>query len=380
MCELKVFLEFRDGEDARNICNPGRLVLISFLSAVGEGKRSVACAVSALKFTAALMGWQEFLCDLDCQVVSAWKQPVGPARACKEAMPLPLFAIAKLERAVIASGSFVKSMDTFLIVCFLVMFWGALRFSDLQRIEVETIELQGVIARGHCWKTKAPITGMPWGCLCAGIYGSWAPALAWVCKYMQAHDFMIAGPSGSRASFTYVMAQFRRILVSYGGIPADVVHNYSLHSLKATPLSWALQVEVEPTMSRLWGHHRSREHGEAMVREYGRDDVLPALRAQWKVLKAIWGGWVPLTPQARGGKSPVAEYELEVKPRNHMGAPPACFRRVAPMEIVTRSLNRAQTGNAVAPLRLAAPQTRTPSTERVRTARSAIRLCRVFGY
>ena len=77
---------------------------------------------------------------------------------------------------------------------------------------------------------------------------------------------MIAGPSGSRASFTYVMAQFRRILVSYGGIPADVVHNYSLHSLKATPLSWALQVEVEPTMSRLWGHHRSSEHGEAMVR------------------------------------------------------------------------------------------------------------------
>ena len=126
--------------------------------------------------------------------------------------------------------------------------------------------MQGVIARGHCWKTKAPITGMPWGCLCAGIYGSWAPALAWVCKYMQAHDFMIAGPSGSRASFTYVMAQFRRILVSYGGIPADVVHNYSLHSLKATPLSWALQVEVEPTMSRLWGHHRSSEHGEAMVR------------------------------------------------------------------------------------------------------------------
>ena len=48
MCELKVFLEFRDGEDARNVCNPGRLVLISFLSAVGEGKRSVACAVSAL--------------------------------------------------------------------------------------------------------------------------------------------------------------------------------------------------------------------------------------------------------------------------------------------------------------------------------------------
>ena len=60
-------------------------------------------------------------------------------------MPLPLFAIAKLERAVRASGSFVKSMDTFLIVCFLVMFWGALRFSDLQRIEVETID-----AGCHC--------------------------------------------------------------------------------------------------------------------------------------------------------------------------------------------------------------------------------------
>ena len=49
------------------LLDPGRLVLISFLSAVGEGK--VVCAASAPKFTAAHMSWQELFSDLDSQVV-----------------------------------------------------------------------------------------------------------------------------------------------------------------------------------------------------------------------------------------------------------------------------------------------------------------------
>ena len=92
-------------------------------------------------------------------------------------MPLPLFAIAGIERAVMEEGAFKDSADTLLMVCLLLMFWGALRFSDLQHVEVWSMELQGDVVRGYCWKTKASARGMPWGCLCHGIYRSWAPAL-----------------------------------------------------------------------------------------------------------------------------------------------------------------------------------------------------------
>ena len=82
---------------------------------------------------------------------------------------------------------------------------------------------------------------------------------------------------------------------------------YTLHSLKVTPLSCALQLNIDNESRRLWGHHRCRESGAAMASKYSRDDVLPALRAQLAVLQAICNGWVPLTPQARGGQRPLVE-------------------------------------------------------------------------
>ena len=65
---------------------------------------------------------------------------------------------------------------------------------------------------------------------------------------------------------------------------------------------------------RLWGHHRSRDSGEATAQKYGRDDVLPALRGQLKVVQAIRRGWCPLTPQARGARRPFPEARLLPKP------------------------------------------------------------------
>ena len=79
---------------------------------------------------------------------------VEPVTARREAMPLPLFAIAGVEREVMEEGACNESADTLLMVCLLLMFWGALRFSDLQRVEVWSMELQGDVVRGYCWKTK----------------------------------------------------------------------------------------------------------------------------------------------------------------------------------------------------------------------------------
>ena len=88
------------------------------------------------------------------------------------------------------------------------------------------------------------------------------------------------------------LSSLRRLLVQKAQVPVDSAWNYSLHSLKATGLSWALQLDVDSVGRRFWGHHRCREPGEVMVARYSRDDVLPVLRAQLQVLRAIRRAYV----------------------------------------------------------------------------------------
>ena len=60
-----------------------------------------------------------------------------------------------------------------------------------------------------------------------------------------------------------------------------------------------------------------------MAAKYSRDDVLPAVRAQLQVLKALRCGWVPLTPQARGGATPVEETALDLSCKDMLEYPKA---------------------------------------------------------
>ena len=85
-----------------------------------------------------------------------------------------------------------------------------------------------------------------------------------------------------------------------------MVAAYAVHSLTTTPLSWALQLEVVSDARRAWGHHRAKEPGAAMVAKYSRNDVLPAFRAQFHVIKAVRADWTPWAPQAPGGFATVA--------------------------------------------------------------------------
>ena len=57
-------------------------------------------------------------------------------------------------------------------------------------------------------------------------------------------------------------------------MPVEMVSSYTLHSMKATGLSWALQVGVDAVSRRVMGHHRAKDSGERMAGRYSRDDVL----------------------------------------------------------------------------------------------------------
>ena len=91
--------------------------------------------------------------------------------------------------------------------------------------------------------------------------------------------------------------------------------------LEVTGISWGLQFEIDGVSQSLWGHHRSRDSGEAMAQKYGKDDVLPALCGQLKVVQAIRRGWCLLTPQARCARRPFTEGRLLPKPSPLVSAP-----------------------------------------------------------
>ena len=255
------------------------------------------------------MGWSSFLEELDNAAVSAWC--VTNVRAArKEALPLALCTVANLEKAVHTDMACGGSSDLPFLTFFLLLLWGCLRFSDGQRVMVNELVSEFGLVRGSCWKTKTSHSSMPFGVLLLGIFNDWSGAVQSLQEQLADLDFLLRSASGDRASYTYALGHFRRLLVQRGGVPAEYVQMSTLHSLKVTPLSWALQLNIDKESRRLWGHHRCRESGAAMASKYSRDDVLPALRAQLAVLQAIRNGWVPLTPQARGGQRPLVEKGL----------------------------------------------------------------------
>ena len=82
--------------------------------------------------------------------------------------------------------------------------------------------------------------------------------------------------------------------------------NFTAHSMKATLLSWALQVPGIAEADRLrQGHHR---RGSAEL--YSRDDVLGQLRTQSAVRDAIRSGAHFSIPLHRGGQRPIQPIQV----------------------------------------------------------------------
>ena len=293
--------------------NPPLMDFVGYVQALlynGKTARGAKNGIASLKFVAALMGWGAWLTTLGHSVVVAWCEPQASLSPRKEALPLPLSVVSAFETKIHKDLDSVVTKDTLALVAFLLMIWGALRFSDAQRLALGSCQIERGILRGWCYRTKTSKDGMPFGVLTLGIHDCWDKGVSHLCDHLGHGDFLIPGPSGARASFAYALGQFRKLLVAIGGLSTAQARNYTLHSLKTTGLTWALQLDVDHVQRRLWGHHRGGDSGSKMTTKYSRDDVLPALRAQLKVLDSVRGGWVPLTPQARGSLPPVPESAL----------------------------------------------------------------------
>ena len=87
----------------------------------------------------------------------------------------------------------------------------------------------------------------------------------------------------------------RKFFVSVG-FGSDTASVYTLHSAKATVLSWMNQLLLSPSLRAMQGHHKVDS-----VTLYGRDDVWLPLSGQRALRRALLLGWRPTTPQHRGG-------------------------------------------------------------------------------
>jgi len=88
--------------------------------------------------------------------------------------------------------------------------------------------------------------------------------------------------------------------------------NYTLHSLKATLLSFGPQLgpAVDPDDRLQQGHHADPRKS---LHLYGRDSVWGSLRYQQTVITKIREGFRPKTAQHRGGQSTLVEPPVTVE-------------------------------------------------------------------
>eukprot|EP00438_Fugacium_kawagutii_P004482 Skav232405 [mRNA] locus=scaffold1077:767154:796497:- [translate_table: standard] len=289
--------------------DPSMPALLDFLNSLSDGarqdrgagrKRSALGVLSAMAFAAAKLSLTNLQKLLGEPLIQCWKS--GDKWKCgrvKEAMPVPFCALQRLEEEVAR----VNGDDKVLLCAILLMAWGSLRWSDIQRLDLQSISCDASSVRGWCWRTKSSARGMPWGILRSGCAASnWGDVLFSVIQNMRtqqpARDFLVAW-KGKPMPYAMMLAQFRRCLIVVAGLEHDVACKLTLHSLKCTLLSWALQCKIDAVERAAQGHHR--HHGTShCVQRYSRDDVAPQLSCQVQILAALKTGWRPGVPIQRG--------------------------------------------------------------------------------
>ena len=289
--------------------SPSLTQVVDFVKSLSEGVRSdrgrlraksASGVLAAMKFVAYKLQLSMLHASLTNPLVQAWsRQGMWDSMPVKEAVPLPLWVVRNLELATmqdLGDGEWV-------VLCCLLMIWGSLRWSDAQRMDLSSICSSRGEVRGWCWRTKSSPRGMPFGVLSKGCTGcNWgARFYDRVCQLRSQfpkRDFLV-GSFDKPIGYSCMLAQLRRCLVHFGGVPREHVHMFTLHSLKTTVLAWALQLQVAEPEKAAQGHHRFNGTARCVPR-YGRNDIIPAIRCQSKVIGAIAGGWVPSTPLNRG--------------------------------------------------------------------------------
>ena len=272
----------------------------------GNNRKGKALGVvAAMKFTASRLQLGVLLGRLRSPLLEPWGHAdKWQKRRPREANPLAFEVVEHLEAACLSA----PVEDVWLLLCFLLMLFCSLRWSDAQRVDLSSISCQEGCLRGWSWRCKQSATGMPWAVWCRGVTKrNWGIQFYKELTSMRAafpqKDFLI-GSAGRPVSYSTALAHFRRCLVLYGGVATKDVLSFTLHSLKCTFLAWAEEADASSKDRCAQGHHK--EPGvNGCVPKYGRNDTLAQLRCQQHVWDKLETGWHPGVPVDRGVGGPI---------------------------------------------------------------------------
>ena len=218
----------------------------------------------------------------------------------------------------------------------LCLIWASLRWNDGLWSPPSRVVLQAGSVSGLATRTKSCRASMPWGCQLLGLTGTSASCwgISWVNALQQcvadtsrifparAVDFLLPVLSPDSAHPVFVaplhrsraMPWLRSLLQEHWRLHSDLPPPsehalYGVHSCKATVLSWARQLHLDPELRRLQGHHRPSAM-EGSVRVYSRDDIGPMLKLQADIINKIRSGYRPLQPVARGSSKPLPDFRV----------------------------------------------------------------------
>ena len=224
-------------------------------------------------------------------------------RQRRESLPLPLGFLVFLER--LLRDEQAETAMRIVAGAFLVMVGASLRFSDVTHVKWNELSMDTLDLRGIVCRTKMARSDMPFAVAGDGMLGvvdcqgrAWPAVFLMLMSsvWQEARDCLGAGYVPDVLLFTcaefrpwsYAQALkiLRDLLAQHMPQCADVaMMSYTLHSCKATYLSYMSQCNLGRTDRRLQGHHRS-----GAVELYARDDTFGALRAQREVRR----GWLCL--------------------------------------------------------------------------------------
>eukprot|EP00435_Cladocopium_sp_Y103_P033279 s1740_g8.t1 len=305
------------------------LVTVSLAkSSTGSGV-SCASTIKALRWLYRVAGVSTLQVVHSAMIQSFLIQKIPRDR--KEAPPLPLWLLVQWERRILMSSCSIP--EIVLLGSFLLMAWASLRFSDAQRVEMAKMVLTASELRGVIWRSKTTTLGMPFGAINSGLLSKGAHS--WMWKYIRTldeilhqngvsdMDFLLPHCDADRVPIpllpmTYATALFhlRRLIhcpwrsSSNPMLCLDL--NFTLHSLKATLLSWGPQLasHTNPEQRLQQGHHVSQSSSLAV---YSRDNVWGALDFQRQIISQVRAGWRPQIAQHRGSQRPLQEPQVQLE-------------------------------------------------------------------
>ena len=253
-------------------------------------------------------------------------------REKKEAFPLLLYHAIQIERKLLLAST--TESEIMLLGGLLLFMWGSLRFSDGQRVFLDSLEYDGLSLRGVCYQTKTSNQGTPFAILSSGFLSHGSHS--WLLRYLQVLDAAVfkhrstypdivlpaslllqLDPSGAisfplqGADYASALRWLRRTL-ELGwkhSLPTLPSLNYTLHSLKVTLLSWANQLPQITAPDRL----AQGKHVGGSLELYSRERCIGQLRLQLQIRDAVRSGGRFVLPLHRGAQHPLQEpiYEVE---------------------------------------------------------------------